>query len=39
VKIGANGLLVLAVSGNQISEIIRFDASVLAGFGLPRTLP
>ena len=34
----ANGLLVLALSGNQISEIIRFDASVLAGFGLPRTL-
>ena len=34
----ANGLLVLALSGNQISEIIRFDASVLTGFGLPRTL-
>jgi RNA polymerase sigma-70 factor (ECF subfamily) len=32
----ANGLLVLALSGNQISEIIRFDASVLAGFGLPE---
>lgn len=35
----ANGLLVLTLSGNEISAVTRFDASVLAGFGLPRTLP
>jgi RNA polymerase sigma-70 factor (ECF subfamily) len=34
----ANGLLVLALSGEQIREIIRFEASTLARFGLPRTL-
>ena len=34
----ANGLLVLALSGDQIREIIRFEAGTLARFGLPRTL-
>jgi len=33
-----NGLLVLALSGAQIREIIRFEAATLARFGLPRTL-
>jgi RNA polymerase sigma-70 factor (ECF subfamily) len=35
----ANGLLVLTLAGNQISELTRFDAGVLPRFGLPRTLP
>jgi RNA polymerase sigma-70 factor (ECF subfamily) len=35
----ANGLMVLTLSGEQISAITRFDTSVLDRFGLPRTLP
>jgi RNA polymerase sigma-70 factor (TIGR02960 family) len=35
----ANGLMVLTLAGNKISAITRFDNSVLARFGLPRTLP
>jgi RNA polymerase sigma-70 factor (TIGR02960 family) len=35
----ANGLIVLTLSGDQISTITRFDASVLPRFGLPRSLP
>ena len=34
----ANGLLVFTLAGNRISGITRFDNSVLARFGLPRTL-
>jgi RNA polymerase sigma-70 factor (ECF subfamily) len=34
----ASGLMVLALSGQQISAITRFDNSNLARFGLPRTL-
>jgi RNA polymerase sigma-70 factor (ECF subfamily) len=34
----ALGLLVLSLSGDQISTITRFDKSVLDVFGLPRTL-
>lgn len=35
----AAGLLVLTLAGDKISAITRFDNSVLAYFGLPRTLP
>jgi RNA polymerase sigma-70 factor (TIGR02960 family) len=35
----ANGLLVLTLAGDRISAITRFDPSVLARFGLPRSLP
>jgi RNA polymerase sigma-70 factor (TIGR02960 family) len=35
----AMGLLVFTLSGDRISAITRFDNSVLARFGLPRTLP
>jgi RNA polymerase sigma-70 factor (TIGR02960 family) len=35
----AAGLLVLTLTGNQISAITRFDNNVLPWFGLPRTLP
>ena len=35
----ANGLLVLTLAGGQVSAITRFEAGVLARFGLPRTLP
>jgi RNA polymerase sigma-70 factor (ECF subfamily) len=35
----ANGLLVLTLTGGQIGVLTRFDNSVLARFGLPRTLP
>jgi RNA polymerase sigma-70 factor (TIGR02960 family) len=36
----AHGLIVLTLEGDQISAITRFvDHSVLARFGLPRTLP
>ena len=35
----ANGLMVLTLSGDRISTITRFDASVLPRFGLPRSLP
>jgi len=31
-------VLVLVLAGDLISEITRFDTSVLASFGLPRTL-
>jgi RNA polymerase sigma-70 factor (TIGR02960 family) len=34
----AIGLLVLTLSGSRISAMTRFDAGVLARFGLPRTL-
>jgi RNA polymerase sigma-70 factor (TIGR02960 family) len=33
------GLMVLTLAGDLISEVIRFDASVLGSFGLPRSLP
>jgi RNA polymerase sigma-70 factor (ECF subfamily) len=35
----ASGLIVLTLTGEQISEITRFDTSVLPCFGLPRCLP
>jgi RNA polymerase sigma-70 factor (TIGR02960 family) len=35
----ANGLMVLTLSGDKISNMTRFDNSVLPRFGLPRTLP
>jgi RNA polymerase sigma-70 factor (TIGR02960 family) len=35
----AMGLLVMTVSGERVTEITRFDNSVLASFGLPRALP
>jgi RNA polymerase sigma-70 factor (TIGR02960 family) len=35
----ANGLLVLTLAGRRICAMTRFDNSVLARFGLPRTLP
>jgi RNA polymerase sigma-70 factor (TIGR02960 family) len=35
----ANGLLVLTLAGDRVSAITRFDPSVLARFGLPRSLP
>jgi RNA polymerase sigma-70 factor (ECF subfamily) len=35
----AVGLLVLALAGERISAMTRFDNSVLGYFGLPRTLP
>lgn len=35
----AFGLLVLTLRGDKVSEITRFDNAVIAGFGLPRTLP
>jgi RNA polymerase sigma-70 factor (ECF subfamily) len=34
----AMGLLVFTLSGERVSEITRFDHTVLASFGLPRTL-
>jgi hypothetical protein len=34
----ANGLMVIALAGRQVSAITRFDNSNLARFGLPRTL-
>ncbi len=33
------GLLVITLAGHQVSAITRFDNSVIAQFGLPRTLP
>jgi hypothetical protein len=33
------GILVLTLTGDLISEVIRFDAAVLSSFGLPRILP
>ena len=35
----ATGLHVIRVVDGGVSEMIRFESSVLAGFGLPRTLP
>ena len=35
----ALGLLVFSLTGDRIRAITRFDNSVLAAFGLPRTLP
>ena len=35
----AFGLLVITITGDQVSAITRFDNSVLPRFGLPRTLP
>jgi RNA polymerase sigma-70 factor (TIGR02960 family) len=35
----ANGLVVLTLAGAKVSAMTRFDNSVLARFGLPRTLP
>ena len=32
-------ILVLTLTGDLISEVIRFDAAVLSSFGLPRILP
>ena len=33
------GLIVLTLAADLISDVIRFDASVLGSFGLPRNLP
>jgi RNA polymerase sigma-70 factor (TIGR02960 family) len=35
----AVGLLTVTLAGNQISELTRFETSVLPRFGLPRMLP
>jgi RNA polymerase sigma-70 factor (TIGR02960 family) len=35
----ANGLMVVALTGNLASALTRFDNSALSRFGLPRTLP
>ena len=35
----ATGLLVLTLAGDRICAMTRFDTSMLAYFGLPRTLP
>ena len=35
----AYGMIVFTLSGDAVSAITRFDNSVLAHFGLPRTLP
>jgi RNA polymerase sigma-70 factor (ECF subfamily) len=35
----ANGVVVLTLAGNEISELTRFDNTALPRFGLPRTLP
>ena len=35
----ANGLLVATLAGPEICALTRFDNGVLAGFGMPRTLP
>jgi RNA polymerase sigma-70 factor (ECF subfamily) len=37
-RMHANGLLVLTLSGTRISELTRFDNSLMPRFGLPRTL-
>ena len=34
----ANGLIVATLAGNRISALTRFDNSVIAQFGLPRTI-
>ena len=33
------GLYVLTIAGDRISALFRFESSVLAWFGLPRSLP
>ena len=33
------GLIVLTLAGDRIAAMARFDNSVLAWFGLPRSLP
>jgi RNA polymerase sigma-70 factor (TIGR02960 family) len=33
------GIVVLALAGDLVSQVIRFDAAVLGSFGLPRILP
>jgi RNA polymerase sigma-70 factor (TIGR02960 family) len=38
-ELRAVGMLVLSLSGNQVSGITRFDATVLGSFNLPSTLP
>jgi RNA polymerase sigma-70 factor (TIGR02960 family) len=35
----AGGILVLALSGERVSAITRFEAALMDRFGLPRTLP
>ena len=35
----ANGLIVVVFAGDRVSEITRFEAGVMASFGLPRILP
>jgi RNA polymerase sigma-70 factor (ECF subfamily) len=35
----AGGILVLTLSGDQVSAITRFEAGLMDRFGLPRTLP
>lgn len=35
----AAGLFVIALAGDQISSLTRFESSVLGWFGLPRSLP
>jgi RNA polymerase sigma-70 factor (TIGR02960 family) len=35
----AYGLLVITITGDRITAVTGFDASVMARFGLPRTLP
>jgi hypothetical protein len=35
----ANGVMVFALAGGQISVMTRFDTSVLPLFGLPSALP
>ena len=35
----ASGIVVVTLAGDAVSAITRFDNSVLAAFGLPRTLP
>jgi RNA polymerase sigma-70 factor (ECF subfamily) len=35
----AFGLLVITMSGDEVSAITRFDNAVISRFGLPRTLP
>ncbi len=35
----AVGLLVLTLTGDRISALVRFDSDVLPSFGLPRSLP
>jgi RNA polymerase sigma-70 factor (ECF subfamily) len=34
----ANGVMVFTLAGDRISELTRFDTSVLGFFGLPGTL-